>query len=130
MIISVGRWLRYAISNIVIAIAKIFSFIGILRSFSQGLIAADAVGKGAHAYERKNYKEAYNAVKDVAEYDMDDPYVGSSQYLLGLLYFHGYEVVENKTLAQHYFEKAAQRGNNDAITFLKSQLKKGGRGHP
>jgi TPR repeat protein len=122
MLIYIGRWLHYVISNIVIAIAKLFSFIGILRPFSQGLIAANAVGKGTHAYEQKNYKEAFNAVKSVAEYDMDDPYVGSSQYLLGLLYFHGYGIEENKTLAQHYFEKAAQRGNDDAITFLESQL--------
>lgn len=121
MLIYIGRWLRYIISNIVIVIAKLLSFIGILRSFFQGLIAANAIGKGTHAYEQKNYKEAYNAVKDVAEYDMDDPYVGSSQYLLGLLYFHGYGVEENKTLARHYFKEAAQRGNDDAITFIESQ---------
>jgi TPR repeat protein len=128
MLIHIGRWLNYVVSNIVIMIAKSLSFVGILRSFSQGLIAANAVGKGTYAYKRKNYKEAYDAVRSVAEYEIDDPYVGSSQYLLGLLYFHGHGVEESKALAQHYFKKAAQRGNDDAITFLESQLRSR-RGH-
>lgn len=123
MLAFIGKWIRYLISTFVTQVAIGLSALGICRPFFQGLIAANAVGKASHAYKRGKYTDAYDAVKSVAEYDIDDPYVGSSQYILGLLYFHGYAVNQDRGLAHKYFEKAAQRGNTDALSYL-NELKR------
>lgn len=119
MLSYIGRWIRYLISAFATRAAIGLSTVGVCRPFFQGVIAANAVGKAAHAYKHGKYFDVYNAIKGVAEYDVDDPYVGSSQYILGLLYFHGYAVNQDRELAHKYFEKAAQRGNTDALSYLK-----------
>jgi TPR repeat protein len=120
MISNIGRWLQYFVSNFIVMVAAVFCRIGIAKAFFQSLIAANSLGKASQAYKNKQYIKAYNAVKDVAEYDIHDPYVGSSQYLVGLLYFYGRGIEQNQELANLYFKKAADRGNEDAILHLKN----------
>ena len=114
----IAKWMRYLLSAFIVKVAVGLSSVGIFRPFFQGLIAANAVGKATNAYKQGKYIDAYNAVKNVVSYDMDDPYVGSAQYILGLLYYHGYAVNQDRKLAHKYFEKAAQRGNVDALSYL------------
>ena len=87
--------------------------------FFQELVAAHAVGAGSKAYREKDYEEAFKILKPVADYTINDSYVGSAQYIVGLLYLYGLGVKKDNIQAQKYFLDAVNRNHQDAKSYLK-----------
>lgn len=106
--------------RLVIFFAKILARIGVLEDFFHGIIAAHAVGEGSDAYKHGRYEHALTVLKPVADLTLDDPYVGSAQYIVGLLYLHGLGVERSVQQAHYYFQRAAERGNADADKYLRT----------
>jgi len=85
------------------------------------IVASYAVGSGGRAYNDGQYQDAYNVLKLAADFDIDDLYVGTTQYYMGLLYFYGHAVKQDKDIAERYFKKASERKNEDAIEYFKKK---------
>lgn len=105
----------------IISIAKFCVRLSIFPGFFRELIAAHAVGEGSKAYEEKNYIQAFRILKPVADYKIDDAYVGSAQYIVGLQYLYGLGVQKDIDSADKYFSDAARRKNQNAINYLSTR---------
>ncbi len=99
-------------------LAKILMRTPLFPTFFQEIVASISVGGGSKAYREKRYEDALKILEPVANFEIDSPYVGSAQYLIGLLYFHGRGVAKDLDRAEGYFKKAACRENEDAIEYL------------
>jgi len=93
-------------------------YLSIFPDFFRGLIAAYAVGEGAKAYEERRYLDAFKILKPVADYEINDAYVGSAQYIIGVLYLHGLGVQKDIICADKYFIESAGRKNINALNYL------------
>ena len=70
---------------------------------------AGELEKGFAAYQREDYKAAFEHFKTAAEWgDVD------AQYELGYCYYWGEGVEENKAAAVEWYRKAAEQGNAHA----------------
>lgn len=87
-------------------------------SLFKRIVAAYSLGSGSDAYREKRYDEAYKILKPIADYDINDLYVGSSQYIIGLMYYYGLGVNKNIEIGIKYLKCARERKNNDADKFL------------
>ncbi len=118
--------LRYWLVKIVMVIVRFLVKLHIFPTFNKHLIAAYAVSSGADAYNNKQYLKSFSILKPVADYDFESPYVGSCQYMLGVLYQHGLGIDKDIEKAKSYLMKAASQGNEDAVKYLKRTQEKTG----
>ncbi|MCK5355557.1 MAG: SEL1-like repeat protein [Methyloprofundus sp.] len=102
----------------IVSLAKFCVYLSICPDFFQELIAASVVGEGSQAYEEKRYVDAFKILKPIADYEIDDAYVGSAQYIVGVLYLYGLGVQKDSISANKYFSAAARRKNQNAINYL------------
>jgi len=93
-------------------------YLSIFPGFLRELIAAYAVGEGVQAYEEKRYFDAFKILKPVADYEINDAYVGSAQYIIGVLYLHGLGIQKDIICADKYFIESARRKNINALSYL------------
>lgn len=107
--------------NILLYFSKGCIRISVFPNFFQRLVAAHAVGKGSRAYREKHYDEAFKVLKPVADYTIKTPYIGSAQYIIGLMYLYGLSVRKDEVLANNYFSKAVENNHEDAKAYLKEQ---------
>ncbi len=105
----------------IISIAKFCVKLSICPNFFRELIAAHAVGVGSQAYEEKRYLDAFKILKPVADYEINDAYVGSAQYIIGVLYLHGLGVEKDIIGANKYFIESAKRKNLNALNYLSDE---------
>lgn len=103
----------------ILTIAKICIKLSICSGFFQEIIAARAVGEGSQAYSEKRYQEAFNILKPIADFNINDAYVGNAQYIVGLLYLHGLGIDQNLSLAEKFLSEAVKRNNQEAKIQLK-----------
>jgi hypothetical protein len=75
--------------------------------------------QGDTLYQREQYQKLFHMTKPVADYEFEfPPFIGTCQYRVGLLYFYGYGVPQNTTLAYTYFNKARDSGDPNAQQFV------------
>ena len=111
-------WVLDWVVLMIVVFAKLMSKQPFLSHFFMGVVASYAVGSGSLAYNEGRYQNAYDVLKPAADYEIDDPYVGTAQFYMALLFFNGYGVKQDKDLAEEYLKKAAERDNEDAIKYL------------
>ena len=80
-----------------------------------------AVGAGDDFIKQKKFESAYTILKSIEEYEIDDVWVGSAQYMLATLYRDGSGVDKNDEKAHSLFQRAASAGNSDAISYMRRQ---------
>lgn len=112
------RLIWYWIISAIMVFPKALAKLPLPITFFKEMVAAHAIGAGTQAYREKNYKEALRILNPVADYCIDDVYVASAQYIVGLLYYHGLGVGENFDKAILYFSKAAEQKNEEAANIL------------
>lgn len=103
-------------------VVKLLSHFPIGSNFFKELIASYSVGAGRQAFQEKRYSEAYKILKPIADYDIDDTYVGSCQYILGVMYYHGLGVDKDIDIGIKYLKYAKERDNEDASVFLQKVI--------
>lgn len=90
-----------------------------ISSFSKTIVAAYAVGSSSQAISEKRYTDAVKVLKPIENYEIDETSVGSAQYNLAYLYFYGHGVEKDESRARKLLIKAAEKGSDEAVQFLK-----------
>ncbi len=103
----------------IIFIIEILFHIGISPKFFKEIIASYYVGRGQEQFQKKNYDEAFNILKPIADYDLQDGYVGIAQMYIGLMYFYGDGINKDIQLSRKYLNKAIENHNEYAKKFIK-----------
>jgi len=103
--------------NIFIQTIKLLVSVGISPRLFKEIIAAHSVGRGQNAYNLKQYKQAFNILKPISDYDINDPYVGSAQMYVGLMYYRGLGVAQDKEKAKEYLKRSITNNNDHAMGF-------------
>lgn len=112
------RYFIYNLINILMLLVKVLSKQPIGSKFFKEIIAAHSVGVGTEAYQEKRYDDAFKVLKPVADYNIKDVYVGSAQYIVGLMYYHGLGVQNNFNVAVKYLKNAKDSNHEDAARML------------
>ncbi len=84
------------------------------NSTTQQLSASEMVNKGVAADNDGNYQEAVRWYRKAAEQGH-----AKAQYNLGVMYYNGFGVTQDRTEAKKWWEKSAAQGNQTAINNLK-----------
>lgn len=100
-------------------VARVGTYIPGISTFSKFLVASYAVGASAQAIDEKRFSDAAKVLKSVEAYEINDASVGSAQYNLAYLYLHGHGVEKDEYKAKELIKKAAEKGNIEAIRFLR-----------
>lgn len=111
--------IRFGLAKTIVLIAHGINAVGIFPNSSKSIISANAYGEGAEAYRKKDYSRAKKILEPIAKYQIDSSYVGSAQYLMGLLYFHGLDVSKDMQVAEDFFTQAAKRRSQEAKEYLR-----------
>ena len=126
------RYIRYllqligfALAKTIVLIARGTNTVGIFPNSSQSIISANAYGEGAEAYRKGDYSRAKNILEPITKYQIDSSYVGSAQYLMGLLYFYGLGVPKDMQVAEDFFTQAAKHGSQEAKEYLRKYFQEG-----
>lgn len=92
----------------------------IAPNFFRGFIAASAVGEGGQAYNEKRFQDTIRLLTPVSKYKINDVSVGTAQYLLGVIYYHGLGTDKDIEKAKGLFKKAVSNNeyNKDAQKYL------------
>lgn len=105
------------------AFAKLLLFLGISNSFLKEIIVASSVGKAELAMNKKNYIQARQLLEKVVDFKISCPYLGSAQYMYGLLYYHGLGIEKDIEKSIFYFNKAVLNNNTQAKRFIQKKIK-------
>lgn len=112
------RLTYYYLIQIMVAFIKILLWLHVGGDFFRTILAAHAYGVGIDAYQEKRYADAFNILKPIAEFKINDTYVGGCQFIFGLLYFYGLGVNKDNDLAIKYIERAKNNGDDEAKNFI------------
>ena len=88
-------------------------------NFFISTVVARRYGQAARARDRQDYDRAFILLKDFESLDFDSPYLSSSHYILGVLYFLGLGTEQNQDRGMKLINRAAENGDSDAEKYLK-----------
>lgn len=117
-IIYIARLCNYYFIKIIILPIKLLVKLPLCPNFFREILAAYSVGAGTQAFQEKKYNEAYKILRPIVDYQINDAYVGSCQYIIGVMYYHGLGVNKDIDVAIKYLKNAKEKNNDDASSFL------------
>ena len=93
------------------------------RQIFRSFVAAESVGIAGRALKLRDYKVAYKSLMKFENDSIEDVWVGSCQFMLGYLIYHGLATDRDIDRAIDVIQKSAWAGNGDAISYLKRRSK-------
>lgn len=109
--------LRHLLVTVLLKLTCSLSKIGMCVKLCNEGKASLVVGASQSAYQRGDYEKCYLLVAPYIEAD-DDYRYGSIKYIAALLYYYGYGVTLNRSIASRLFTESAVLGNEDAKKHL------------
>lgn len=100
-------------------VARVGALVPGISTFSKSLVASYVAGASSQAIDEKRFSDAAKILKPIEAYEIKDVSVGSAQYNLAYLYFYGHGVEKDERKAKEFFKKAAEKGNSEAMKFLR-----------
>lgn len=113
------RLLWHWVATGVYYVARVGALVPGISTFCKSLVASFAAGASSHAIDEKRFFDAAKILKPIEAYEIKDVSVGSAQYNLAYLYFHGHGVEKDEHKAEELLKKAAENGNSEAMKFLR-----------
>ncbi len=84
---NIIRYLKSLLIMVIVFILNTFVKSHFAPNFFKTFIASASVGKGIRDYNSGQYKKAITILTPISEYDIKDISVGTSQFLLGIIYY-------------------------------------------
>lgn len=88
-------------------------------NFFISTVVARRYGQAARAKDKQDYESSYGYLKDFETLDFDCPYLSSSHYILGVLYYLGIGTEQDQKRGMTLIKRAAKNGDSDAEKYLK-----------
>jgi len=116
------KYIVYYLTKVFMFFVKVLAKPPIGAKLFKEINAAYSVGVGSEAFQEKRYDDAYKTLKPIADYKISDVYVGSAQYIVGVMYYHGLGIEKNYDVAVNYLKNAKENNNDDADRLLNKIL--------
>src|SRR3989344_5767158 len=94
------RLLWHWVATGVYYVARVGALVPGISTFSKSLVASYVAGASSQAIDEKRFSDAAKILKPVEAYKVKDALVGSAQYNLAYLYFHGRGVEKDERKAK------------------------------